>query len=391
MNHITTTPFGRRAVSAARQAAHIRAAAAPLPAERPDKWAILRDLTAARVAFGLSDRTLAVLEALISFHPSADLAEGEGTIVYPSNAALSARLRGMPDSTLRRHLAALVAAGLVLRHDSPNGKRYAARDASGGLIVAFGFDLRPLLLRAAEFAAAARAAQEAALRLKRLRERAVLRLRDAASLAAWARQEGRPLPWAEAEASALSCRLRRRLDADALEALAAEAEALHAAITRDLRSPTEEMSANDAESGRHHPDSKQSDFFESEPCHETAKAAGDACPEARPPSEEPRLPLAVVLKACPEIALYAGGRLDDWRTLVETARRLRPMMGISADAWREAEAAMGAPVAAVTLACILQRVDRIRQPGGYLRALTRKAQDGGFSPGPMVMALLRAA
>lgn len=391
MNHITTTPFGRRAVSAARQAAHIRAAAAPLPAERPDKWAILRDLTAARVAFGLSDRTLAVLEALISFHPSADLAEGEGTIVYPSNAALSARLRGMPDSTLRRHLAALVAAGLVLRHDSPNGKRYAARDASGGLIVAFGFDLRPLLLRAAEFAAAARAAQEAALRLKRLRERAVLRLRDAASLAAWARQEGRPLPWAEAEASALSCRLRRRLDADALEALAAEAEALHAAITRDLRSPTEEMSANDAESGRHHPDSKQSDSFESEPCHETAKAAGDACPEARPPSEEPRLPLAVVLKACPEIALYAGGRLDDWRTLVETARRLRPMMGISADAWREAEAAMGAPVAAVTLACILQRVDRIRQPGGYLRALTRKAQDGGFSPGPMVMALLRAA
>jgi replication initiation protein RepC len=391
MIHITTTPFGRRAVSAARQAAHIRAAAAPLPAERPDKWAILRDLTAARMALGLSDRMLTVLEALVSFHPSADLAEGEGTIVYPSNAALSARLRGMPDSTLRRHLAALVAAGLVLRHDSPNGKRYAARDASGGLAVAFGFDLRPLLLRAAEFAAAARAAQEAVLRLKRLRERVVLRLRDASSLVAWAREEGRPLPRAEAEAADLSRRLRRRLDAATLEALASEAEALLAAITRHLALLTEKMSGNDAESGRHHLNSKQMPNFDSEPCHETAKAAAPADPDARRSPEEPRLPLAVVAKACPEIALYAGGDLADWRTLVEAARRVRPMMGVSADAWAEAEAAMGAPVAAVTLACILQRVDRIGRPGGYLRALTRKAQDGGFSPGPMVMALLRAA
>lgn len=391
MIHITTTPFGRRAVSAARQAAHLRAAAAPLPAERPDKWAILRDLTAARAAFGLSDRTLAVLEALISFHPSADLAEGEGTIVFPSNAALSARLRGMPDSTLRRHLAALVAAGLVLRHDSPNGKRYAARDASGGLAVAFGFDLRPLLLRAAEFAAAARAAQEAALRLKRLRERAVLRLRDAAGLAAWAREEGRPLPRAEAEAADLSRRLRRRLDAATLEALAAEAEALLASVTGHLALPTEEMSGNDADSRRHHQNSKQITHSESEPCHEKAKAAATAFPEPRQPPDEPRLPLAVVTKACPEIALYAGGRLDDWRALVDAARRVRPMMGISVDAWNEAEAAMGAPVAAVTLACILQRMDRISKPGGYLRALTRKAEEGRFSPGPMVMALLRAA
>lgn len=40
-------------------------------------------------------------------------------------------------------------------------------------------------------------------------------------------------------------------------------------------------------------------------------------------------------------------------------------------------------------ACILQDAARIRQPGGYLRALSRRAAEGGFSPGPMVMALLR--
>jgi replication initiation protein RepC len=49
---------------------------------------------------------------------------------------------------------------------------------------------------------------------------------------------------------------------------------------------------------------------------------------------------------------------------------------------------MGHPTAAIVLACILQRVTHIRSPGGYLRCLTGKAEEGAFSPGPMVMALL---
>jgi replication initiation protein RepC len=66
------------------------------------------------------------------------------------------------------------------------------------------------------------------------------------------------------------------------------------------------------------------------------------------------------------------------------------MLGISADAWRAAREAMGDVEAAITLACMLQRAAEIRSPGGYLRSLTAKAQAGAFSPGPMVMALLRA-
>lgn len=50
---------------------------------------------------------------------------------------------------------------------------------------------------------------------------------------------------------------------------------------------------------------------------------------------------------------------------------------------------MGPEVAAVTVAAMLQRFDRIANPGGYLRALSAKAASGGFSPGPMVMALLQ--
>ncbi|MDP7184733.1 MAG: replication initiation protein RepC [Paracoccaceae bacterium] len=66
------------------------------------------------------------------------------------------------------------------------------------------------------------------------------------------------------------------------------------------------------------------------------------------------------------------------------------MMGISPDAWLKACQIMGPENAATALACILQRVSKITNPGGYLRALTCKAQDGAFSTGPMVLALLNA-
>ncbi|MEL7045492.1 MAG: replication initiation protein RepC, partial [Pseudomonadota bacterium] len=45
--------------------------------------------------------------------------------------------------------------------------------------------------------------------------------------------------------------------------------------------------------------------------------------------------------------------------------------------------------ASIVVTAMLERVDEIRSPGGYLRVLTAKAQAGTFSPGPMVMALLR--
>ena len=62
-------------------------------------------------------------------------------VVFPSNRQLSLRAHGMAPATLRRHLAVLVDAGLIVRRDSPNGKRYARKDGAGGLTKAFGFDI----------------------------------------------------------------------------------------------------------------------------------------------------------------------------------------------------------------------------------------------------------
>ena len=384
MEHISTTPFGRRPVSAGQLAAQ-QMLEAPIPDTVPDKWTIIKELTAARLAFGVTDRDLAVLHALVSFHPHDSLAEGEGTIVFPSNAALSERAHGMAESTLRRHLAALVNAQLIIRHDSPNGKRYAARGVDGGIDRAFGFDLRPLLVRLPEIGQAAREARAAALRLKRLREAVVLRLRDAAKLIAFGKEEAEG-NWDQVEdrLKLVQRSLRRKLYADELNELNLIADQLLADVNVILsHTKSENMSGNDVVFERHlqYSNIKHSD---SEPSLEKEWAA-----EVEPsPQAKPKLPLYLVVKACPDLNDYIPAGIHSWPELVTAANFIRPMLGISDDAWRRAEAAMGREAAAITVVGILQRASEIRSPGGYLRALTSKAESGAFSPGPMIMALL---
>src|SRR5579875_3124167 len=145
-----TTPFGRRTLTLAYVASQSVAKACP-PEKASHKWNVFRDICAAREKLGVSDRALAVLNALLSFHPETVLT-GAGLVVFPSNKALGVRANGMAAATLRRHLAALVEAGLVIRRDSPNGKRYARKNGAGEVETAFGFDLAPMVARAEEYA-----------------------------------------------------------------------------------------------------------------------------------------------------------------------------------------------------------------------------------------------
>ena len=69
---------------------------------------------------------------------------------------------------------------------------------------------------------------------------------------------------------------------------------------------------------------------------------------------------------------------------------VRSMLGVSPSAYEEACNAMGPENAAVTMGCILERSSFITSAGGYLRDLTRRADRGEFSLGPMLMSLLNA-
>ena len=188
--HLPTTPFGRRPLTLAHVAAQAAASKRP-PNKVVHKWQIFRTLCIARPQLGVSERALSVLNALLTFHPETTLT-GEALIVFPSNEQLSLRAHGMPASTLRRHLAVLVDAGLIIRRDSPNGKRYARKGRGGEAAHAFGFDLSPLVARAEEFVAMAAEIEAAAHAYKLARERVTLCRRDIAKMIATGVEEGVP-------------------------------------------------------------------------------------------------------------------------------------------------------------------------------------------------------
>lgn len=401
MGYSPVTPF-RRAVDAV-HLENVRVLDAPRPAHSVNKWEALRELATARNSYGLSDRDMTVLQALISFYPATEL-EGDEMIVYPSNAAICERLNGMPCSTMRRHMAHLVHAGVVVRRDSPNGKRYVRR--SGGDQTAYGFDLSPLAIRFAEFCTRAEEIRAEIDALDRLRETVSLMRRDLAGLVSYGQDARSDLGlWDQfSDLAILAARaLRRKLGMVDLRALFAELD--HALdVVRSVLEPASaiDMSTNNAENGQHYQNSNtQSHDFELRV--ETAKAAGVeqttvpeelAEAEAPPAIEDtplPRVPLGLVLASCSELHSYADGPIRHWHDFVRVMAAVRPMMGISPSAWEEAKTTMGPEEASVVLAAMLERFAEIKSPGGYLRSLTNKAARGEFSSGPMVMALMRRA
>lgn len=388
---------------------HHRAAEQDLPPTGVNKWEVLRELAAARVAFGLSDRDLSVLQALISFHQATILGGNDhNLVVHPSNKAICERLNGMPCSTMRRHLANLVQTGFILRNDSPNGKRYARR--YGDEKIAFGFDLSPLVHRFHEVCQAAEAVRAAEERYQRLRTTVSLMRRDLAGLSEYGRSLRPDLGfWDQfADLAILTVRaLRRKLDMADLEKIE---RALRAALdtARDLLDDqeTQEMSTNDITSEQHHQKSNK-DSYEFEPRLENAKDEGRAIgnPTQKPKPVQvlkdsdpntkgvdqnlPTIPLGLVLGACTEFQTYADQPIRHWHDLIRVADVLRPMMGITPSAWTEAQRFMGPEQAAVVVVAMLERFAEIRSPGGYLRTLSAKAAEGAFSCGPMIMALMR--
>lgn len=368
-----------------------------------DKWQVLRALSQGAAAFGLSDRAVCVLEALLSFRAGRELDGAAPAIVFPSNRELSARARGMAPATLRRHLAALVAAGLILRRDSPNGKRYRRFDESGEG-EAYGFDLSPLALRADAILAAAAEETRKAREAARLRSAASLHRRDIRKILEAALAEGREGRWTEwaARLAALSRTAGRGASLPEIAATQADLLALrHAVENAYLASLSdEELSANDAQNERHHQNSKPDSPFESQGS-EKGKEAETAARYEGPPGEgsgsealvwAPErkgagLDVGTVLAACPDMADHAPRGIRSFADLVEVADRVRGYLGISADAFARARRAMGDEQAAMVVAAILQRDARIRSPGGYLRSLTERAQKGAFRVEPMLRAL----
>jgi replication initiation protein RepC len=415
--HLMTTPFGRRPFSFGQMAAQALAKDMQQDAA-VHKWRILRSLTIAKGRLGLADRALSVLDALLSFHPDTALTPGPELTVFPSNRELALRAKGAALRTLQSALGQLVEAGLVIRRDSPNGKRYARRGEGGSIAQAFGFDLSPLVARATEIEAIASEVEAEHRRIVLLRERITLHRRDiaktiAAAIEAGAAEQGASGDWTGfvARHQALSGRLRRSEPLTDLEPLAADLHALHVEVVKCLEGflETRKTACSACEAGADIQNSNP-DLHESEPGFRGSWGRGvepqgetSAQPSAQSATDgeagEPRdaqsskpqaFPLGMVLDACPDIADWSRTGIASWRDFVGAAQTVRSGLGISPSAWDEAKEAMGEIPAAIVVAAILQKGEEVRSAGGYLRSLTEKARAGQFSLGPILMALLRA-
>ncbi|TPW27341.1 replication initiation protein RepC [Martelella alba] len=387
------TPFGRRPMTLGQLAEQKRVR--DMPAGKvTDKWKIFHTIRAIRKPIGASDRALAILNALLTFHPHNVLSNDDSLIVWPSNEQLCARANGMPETTLRRHLAILVRCGLVLRRDSPNGKRYARKTRNGAITQAYGFDLSPLVARAEEFEMMAARLEIERQAFKSAREQLTLLRRDIVKLVELGLAEDHDGNWPD-----FQIRYRNIIDgvprSPTFEAINAALTALldlRAAINDALETLAEstDVDANDLQNGRHIQNSDTDNPIESEtkdissgPKHHAAKVnAADTNSAKTTP------PLSIVLKACPDLIQYEqNGEIRGWRDFVRAAEKARTVLAINSNAWHEACFAMGLIPAAITLAAILQHAERISCPGAYLRSLTAKAKDGKFSTQPMIHAL----
>ena len=119
-----TTGARQPAASLARPLRHLTEA--PKKSSAPNKWHVVRMVAELKSELELTDRSIALLSALLSFYPKAELerdnrAGDVSLIVFPSNKQLSLRAHGMAEKTMRRHLQRLLEIGLIARRDSPNG------------------------------------------------------------------------------------------------------------------------------------------------------------------------------------------------------------------------------------------------------------------------------
>lgn len=294
-----------------------------------DKWQLLNELTLGAAQFGLGHRVLGVLKALLTFLPGKDIPVDAPAIVFPSNQTLSMRLNGMPESTLRRHLAQLVKSGLIRRQDSPNRKRYA-RFASGQGI-AFGFDLSPLAHAAARIAEAGEHARQ------QRKERAVLH----AQLTALCHSLG---PCEETETARRA--LRRKNNTEELAAL----------LTILSEMAADDLSITDSQTERHIQKTEKKDSVT---------------------KDQPRL--SAVQANCPTTASFYPDAFDHWDRAIEASQKLAPMMGIERHVLRDAERSLGTQTAAIAVMNLLERITTLKNPGGYLRRLAQLGAKGVLS------------
>ena len=106
----------------------------------------------------------------------------------------------------------------------------------------------------------------------------------------------------------------------------------------------------------------------------------------------------MILEACPTLSDY-GQPVRDLADIVSAGRYLRASLGAHESAWAEAVEEIGTVRAAIAVIYVLQLYEddvaknggesRIKNPGGYFRALVRMIKAGKLDLGVELLAMRR--
>jgi replication initiation protein RepC len=305
-------------------------------------------------------------------------------LIYPSNEYLERRT-GLPERTIRYGIRRLVDLCLVGVKDSANGKRFGIRNKAGDLVDAYGFDLTPLYNRRAEFVELI-AEQDAEIeRRERMFDEITICRRAAQEILS---EMGMQSSDTFEELAGRTPRRSRTIAAEAVEPVLVEWRALRTQLEEKFY-----MAASGGKNGR---------LIESKPTHSIKETLEQEAPRGAEPVEEPSPPTgpvtaALVIEACPSLLEYVEQPKSEV-DLVAAGRFLRSTLGAHATVWSEAVETLG-PVSAAAAVCLVLQLyeedaargqgQRIRNPGGYLRAVVRMIRDGRMNLRAELLAMIR--
>ncbi|MEP2474345.1 plasmid replication protein RepC [Roseobacter sp.] len=332
----------------------------------PERHIVIETVRTAAPRLGLTSSVITTLDAMLSCMAP----KRNHHTVFASNATLSFRRNGISDRTIRRHAALLYDAGLLIRNDSANGKRFTKHSKNEGKALRFGFDLTPLYDRLHEIAAMAADVLKEQEQLSYLRAK----IRAAVNVIL----SNTP---SDKTAHSILLALRRKLsvrDCEKILETFTPTDTPTETAPDDIESETKIMSVKDGQIVRHH--------------HSSNKEHIDKKKETTDHYNQPtvqNLTVSELIEACPEAAQYSYEPIKTALDVVSLARTLAPMIGIPSKSYDEADKKLGAFKAASTLWAIMQSQNRIKAAGAYFYAITVGSRSANFSPEDMVRRLAK--
>lgn len=381
---------------------------------------------------GFTDRMIRLLEHYLLFTKDQDWKEGARPIVYQSQCKTALDF-GVSERQIQKLEGALFNVGALTWKDSGNYRRYGVRDEeTGEILYAYGVDLSPL---ASLYPVLQKALHDKTVRsaswMELKRRISFYRARIRTTLAEYAMHESLHAEIknvADKYTMLAAEHIRTYMSLEKLTDLCRQHESLYEQVLEAVNSVSpieencgllQESSSKDVPEFAHSQTTNQplSDKSDTRSPEDT----GFRGSVIRPPviigkagayvrAEEPPIPEASeklaniswkqVLNAASDrfqLYLHRGygnrPRPINWSDVIDAAYTVRAELGISKSAWVEACNVLGQGGAAICIMVIDQKAQDekapIRNPGGYLRGMVKKAKEGKLNLHGSVFGLLK--